>query len=301
MVHRHAYQGSADVAFRRDIYKGGPPTFFRCSSSKASVHRESAIVRCSKILAISKGSFWNSRQIECVPNQTSRLRTLTNSYAVQFAVVRRPSPTLPLRSGDAGRRVAGKIVLSFRLQDGSQTTGLLACPSRGPDASGPHGNGARTRRSAALDAVDLGGSHGLASLVGNSPPSATRRHSATGYDMRCAPVGSPSFSRLIQRPYQTLRHGRTRETFVPSCGRYARTVRGETKIPNFAESSAAMRSSPQVGFSRTMRTISWRRASGIRGLPNRDFHRQNSLNPLRCQPMRVSGLTIIRAAFQLHS
>jgi len=34
---------------------------------------------------------------------------------------------------------------------------------------------------------------------------------------------------------------------------YARTVRGETKIPSFTESSAAMRSSPQVGYSRSMR------------------------------------------------
>jgi hypothetical protein len=40
-----------------------------------------------------------------------------------------------------------------------------------------------------------------------------------------------------------------------SCGQYARTVRGETKIPSFTDSSAAMRSSPQVGFSYTMRTI----------------------------------------------
>lgn len=82
---------------------------------------------------------------------------------------------------------------------------------------------------------------------------------------------------------------------------YARTVRGETKIPNFTDSSAAMRSSPQVGFSCTMRTISWRRFSGIRGLPNRDLHRQNSLNPFQRQPMRVSGLTIINAALQLNS
>src|ERR1700757_934810 len=71
-----------------------------------------------------------------------------------------------------------------------------------------------------------------------------------------------------------------------SCGQYARTVRGETKIPSFTDSSAAMRSSPQVGFSCTMRTISWRRFSGIRGLPNRDFLRQNSLNPWRCQPKK---------------
>jgi hypothetical protein len=32
------------------------------------------------------------------------------------------------------------------------------------------------------------------------------------------------------------------------CGQYARTVRGETKIPNFTDSSAAMRSSPRSDF-----------------------------------------------------
>src|SRR5215471_8972639 len=62
--------------------------------------------------------------------------------------------------------------------------------------------------------------------------------------------------------------------------------------------SAATRSSPQVGFSRTIRTLNRRRSFGIRGRPRRDFHRHHSLNPLRCQPMRVSGLTIIKASLQ---
>ena len=34
---------------------------------------------------------------------------------------------------------------------------------------------------------------------------------------------------------------------------------------------------------------------GRPGFPRRDFHVQKSLNPLRCQPMTVSGLTITRA------
>ena len=34
---------------------------------------------------------------------------------------------------------------------------------------------------------------------------------------------------------------------------------------------------------------------GQPGFPRRDSHVQESLNPLRCQPMTVSGLTITRA------
>ncbi len=92
---------------------------------------------------------------------------------------------------------------------------------------------------------------------------------------------------FLRKQLAFYREHQVRPRKLTGAGQYARTVRGETKIPNFTDSSAAMRSSPQVGFSRTMRTISWRRTSGIRGLPNRDFHRQNSLNPLRCQPMRA--------------
>jgi hypothetical protein len=38
--------------------------------------------------------------------------------------------------------------------------------------------------------------------------------------------------------------------------------------------------------------------SGIRGRPACDFHFQNNLKPLRCQPIRVSGLTMTKASFQ---
>ncbi len=42
---------------------------------------------------------------------------------------------------------------------------------------------------------------------------------------------------------------------------------------------------PQVGFSSAIRTMSLRMFSGRRGRPTCDFHFQNSLKPLRCQPM----------------
>ena len=58
-----------------------------------------------------------------------------------------------------------------------------------------------------------------------------------------------------------------------------------------------MRGDPQNGFSRNMRWISLRIPASIlrhAGFP-RDFHRQNSLKPCRCQPTTVSGCTISRA------
>ena len=45
--------------------------------------------------------------------------------------------------------------------------------------------------------------------------------------------------------------------------------------------------------------MSLRTFSGIRGRPACDFHFQNNLKPLRCQPIRVSGLTMTKASFQL--
>src|SRR5215813_3314218 len=69
-----------------------------------------------------------------------------------------------------------------------------------------------------------------------------------------------------------------------SHGQYLRTVRGDTSIPSFRYSSAATRICPQVGFSRAIRTINSRISRGRDGLPGRDFQRQKSLKPLRCQP-----------------
>ena len=40
--------------------------------------------------------------------------------------------------------------------------------------------------------------------------------------------------------------------------------------------------------------------SGIRGRPACDFPFQNNWKLLRCQPIRVSGLTMTKASFQLH-
>src|SRR5262249_18736741 len=55
-------------------------------------------------------------------------------------------------------------------------------------------------------------------------------------------------------------------------------------MPNFTESSEATRAWPQVGFSCAICTMSLRMFSGIRGRPACDFHFQNNLKPLRCQP-----------------
>ena len=93
-----------------------------------------------------------------------------------------------------------------------------------------------------------------------------------------------------------------RSSLPTSCitrlGQYFRTVRGETQRPNFNESSAAMRSSPQVTFSFTIRAMSWRISFGSAGRPPRDFQRQYNLKPLRCQRMNVSGVTTASASFQ---
>jgi len=69
-------------------------------------------------------------------------------------------------------------------------------------------------------------------------------------------------------------------------------------MPNFTESSEATRAWPQVRFSCAICTMSLRMFSGIRGRPACDFHFQNNLKPLRCQPIKVSGLTMTKASFQ---
>jgi hypothetical protein len=72
-------------------------------------------------------------------------------------------------------------------------------------------------------------------------------------------------------------------------------------MPSFTDSSAATRACPQVGFSSAIRTMSLRMFSARRGRPTPAFYFQNSLKPLRCQPIRVSGLTITKALFQWNS
>ena len=67
--------------------------------------------------------------------------------------------------------------------------------------------------------------------------------------------------------------------------------------PSF-KSSPWIRGAPHRVFSRDIRRTRWRISLDTGGRPDflrRDFHVQKSLNPLRCQPMTVSGLTITRA------
>jgi hypothetical protein len=62
-----------------------------------------------------------------------------------------------------------------------------------------------------------------------------------------------------------------------------------------------MRAWPQVALSRAMVRMSWRRSFGILGLPmGRDLHRQNKLNPRRCQSIKAAGRTATKASFQLN-
>src|ERR1039458_685152 len=81
-------------------------------------------------------------------------------------------------------------------------------------------------------------------------------------------------------------------------GQYLPTVRGETRMPSFSESSSATRSSPQVMFSLTIRAMSWRMSLGSGGRPPRDFQRQYSLKALRCQRTKVLGVTTMSASFR---
>ena len=62
-------------------------------------------------------------------------------------------------------------------------------------------------------------------------------------------------------------------------GMYFRTVRGDTRRPSFNKSALAMRSCPQVGFSRAIRRIRACRSTGIGGRPGFDLQRQKSRNP----------------------
>ncbi len=81
---------------------------------------------------------------------------------------------------------------------------------------------------------------------------------------------------------------------------YLVTVACETSMPSF-NSSPWMRGAPHNGFSRLIRRMSSRISLEVRGRPGfpcQDFHFHNRLNPWRCQPMTVSGLTMTRASFQ---
>src|SRR5262249_60089487 len=57
-------------------------------------------------------------------------------------------------------------------------------------------------------------------------------------------------------------------------GQYFFTVRGDTRIPSFSDSSSATRSCPQVGLLLAISTIKRRMSFGNGGLPPRDFQCQ---------------------------
>jgi hypothetical protein len=98
------------------------------------------------------------------------------------------------------------------------------------------------------------------------------------------------FRRKVRQPCEGLRL---------DLGLYFRIVAVEASNPSFA-SSSRMRGLPQVGLTVHIRRISSISAASFRGRPPRcrDFHRQNILNPARCQPMTVSGLKRINALRQ---
>ena len=78
-------------------------------------------------------------------------------------------------------------------------------------------------------------------------------------------------------------------------GMYFRTVRGETRVPSFTNSSLAIRSSPQSGFSVAILRISARSSPESGGRPGRDLNRHSSLHPARCHRIIVAGRTTTRA------
>ena len=72
-------------------------------------------------------------------------------------------------------------------------------------------------------------------------------------------------------------------------------MRGDTRIPSFTSSSAAIRSSPHVRFAAAVSAMIVCNPAGTRGrLRDRDLRRRNNWNPFRCQRINVSGLTTVR-------
>ena len=67
------------------------------------------------------------------------------------------------------------------------------------------------------------------------------------------------------------------------------------RLTELTQSSAAIRSSPQVWFFAAIYAISCCTSAGIRGRPRgRDFRRQKRRNRSRCHRTRVSGRTIVK-------
>ena len=84
-------------------------------------------------------------------------------------------------------------------------------------------------------------------------------------------------------------------------GMYLRTVRGETRIFSFTNSSLAIRSSPHSGFSCAIPRINARNSAGIGGRPALHLPRQKSRHPSRCQRIMVAGRTRTTASRQTNS
>jgi hypothetical protein len=125
--------------------------------------------------------------------------------------------------------------------------------------------------------------------------SATSRYKDTeacGY--RNEEIASDDLFRVIPEksgPALILRSPRTRR----SCDVFP-PVRGERRIWSLSQSSSAMRSSPQVGFSPAIRLMNRLISADIGSLPSgRDFQRQNRRKAARCQPINVAGFTITKA------
>jgi hypothetical protein len=83
------------------------------------------------------------------------------------------------------------------------------------------------------------------------------------------------------------------------CLLYLATVRGESRMCSFSNSSSAISCSPQVGCSAAKRRIKSLTSAVTGGLPTGlDLQRQNRRNAWRCQPIKVAGLTISNALRQ---
>src|SRR5580700_9137780 len=77
-------------------------------------------------------------------------------------------------------------------------------------------------------------------------------------------------------------------------------VRGDTRRPSLSSNSLAIRSSPHEGLSPAILRIRRWSSGGIRGRPDWHFRGQKNWKPLRCQPMKVLGVTTVSALRQLN-
>ena len=102
--------------------------------------QEGAMVRCSKSSTSGRAFGADGKSRVFPTGQTGWESSNTVTHTVKLAVTEGRSSTLPLRSDDAGHQAEETIESYFRLVEGYQSAGLLAYPSRAPDASDPHGS-----------------------------------------------------------------------------------------------------------------------------------------------------------------